>query len=426
VIARRVRSLASGGLAKDTSWALGAEALTVVVLTVSFTLLGRRLGPEGYGAFIGLYGLLGPAISINQSAVGLAIYEHIVGRKESSADVAASCLSSTLFIGLILSGAVVGLGSFLLPSLPISLLVLFALGEMIVTSVLMMSIAVVQSVRGFAAATRLRILSTTFRGIAIVVLAAFDQLTLQNLALGQIAAALIALFIVGRQVHRHVGRFLLLGPIRRDTMKTIGTYASGISASSVQTSGDKVVLNTAGHVADAGLYGAAYRIIMMAQIPVNALLHSTHLSFLERDGTDPVKLCVKYSKIAFVYAAVAVVGLLALAPVVPFVLGSDFDGTTSMIRWLTPIVLLSAITSFPANGLLTYDRNALRTKIVTANAAFAVMLYIVLIPPFSWRGAIAATVISEITMTITTWVALLLVRRQTRRHQTAAVDVVSV
>jgi O-antigen/teichoic acid export membrane protein len=209
-------------------------------------------------------------------------------------------------------------------------------------------------------------------------------------------------------------------------MKSIGTYASGISASSFQASGDKVVLNTAGHVADAGLYGAAYRIIMMAQIPVNALLHSTHLSFLERDGTDPVKLCVKYSKIAFAYAAVAVIGLMVLAPVVPFVLGSDFDGTTDMIRWLSPIVLLSAITSFPANGLLTYDRNALRTKIVTANAAFSVVLYVALIPPFSWRGAIAATVISEITMTVTTWTALLLVRRQTRRQHTSAADVVSV
>jgi O-antigen/teichoic acid export membrane protein len=426
MITRRIRSLATGGLAKDTSWALGAEALTVVVLTVSFALLGRRLGPQGYGAFVGLYGLLGPAISINQSAVGLAIYEHIVGRKESSSDVAASCLSSTLVIGLVLSGAVVGLGSLLLPSLPLSLLVLFALGEMIVTSVLMMSIAVVQSVRGFAAATRLRILSTTFRGIAIVVLAAFGQLTLRNLALGQVTAAFVALVIVAHQVRRHLGHLVLPGPIRWDTMKSIGTYASGISASSFQASGDKVVLNTAGHVADAGLYGAAYRIIMMAQIPVNALLHSTHLSFLERDGTDPVKLCVKYSKIAFAYAAVAVIGLMVLAPVVPFVLGSDFDGTTDMIRWLSPIVLLSAITSFPANGLLTYDRNALRTKIVTANAAFSVVLYVALIPPFSWRGAIAATVISEITMTVTTWTALLLVRRQTRRQRTSAADVVSV
>ena len=426
MILRRVRSLASGGLAKDTGWALGAEALTVVVLTVSFALLGRRLGPEGYGAFVGMYGLLGPAISINQSAVGLAIYEHIVGRKESSADVAASCLSSTLFIGVVLSGAIIGLGTVLLPSLPLSLLILFALGEMIVASVLMMSIAVVQSVRGFAAATRLRILSTTFRGIAIVVLAVFDQLTLRNLALGQMAAALVALVVVGRQVHRHLGRFVLPGPIRWDTMKTIGTYASGISASSVQMSGDKVVLNTAGHVADAGLYGAAYRIIMMAQIPVNALVHSTHLSFLERDGTDPVRLCVKYSKIAFAYAAVAVIGLLLVAPLVPFVLGSDFDGTTSMIRWLTPVVLLSAITSFPANGLLTYDRNALRTKIVTANAVFAVILYIVLIPPFSWRGAIAATVISEVTITVTTWAALLYVSRQTGREHNAAVEAVPV
>jgi O-antigen/teichoic acid export membrane protein len=281
--------------------------------------------------------------------------------------------------------------------------------------VLMMAIAIVQAVRGFIAATQLRILATSFRGVAIVTLAAFGELNLRNLALGQIAAAMLALIIVTAKVHRHVGHIILPGRIEWSTLKSIGTYSAGISATSVQIGGDKVALNSAGHVADAGLYGAAYRIIMLAQVPVNALSHSTHLSFLERGRGDPVRMCVRYSAIALAYAVVAVIGLLVLAPLVPLLLGSEFDGAASMIRWLTPIMLLGAVTPFPANGLLTYGRNPLRTKILAGNAAFSVVLYILLIPPLAWQGAVLASIISEATMTVTTWTALLLVRRQVRR-----------
>ncbi len=423
---RRFRSLGQKGLAKDTSWGFGSEATTMVVLTVSFTLLGRRLGPEGYGAFVGLYGLLGPAISINQSAVGLAIYERVIGRKDPAAQVGASCFSSTLVIGLVLSGIVVGLGTVLLPALPLHLIILFCLSELFITSILLMAISLAQSVRGFASASRLRILATSFRGFAIVVLAVFDQLTLRNLALGQMLAALVAFVIVGQLLRSELGGLLLPGRLDALTLRSIGTYASGISASSVQSSGDKVAMNTAGHVADAGLYGAAYRIIMLAQVPANALVHSTHMSFLDRDKNDPVALSFKYSMVALVYALVAALGLVMLAPLVPVLLGSEFEGTETIIRWLTPLLILAVLSPFPANGLLTYSRNGLRTIIQSASAAFAVALYVLLIPPFSWQGAVAASLIAELTVTVALWVALLLVRRQRRRADAAsAVPVIS-
>jgi O-antigen/teichoic acid export membrane protein len=411
----RIRQIRQSGLARETSWALAGELLTIVVLTLSFTLLGRRLGPEGYGAFVGLYGLLGPAISINQSAVGLTIYEHIVRRGESADRVGGSCLSSTLAIGVVLAGVVVGLGTILLPSLPIVILVLFALSELIVTSVLMLAIAVVQAVRSFTAATQLRILATTLRGVMIVVLALVDALTLRNLALGQAVTAALALVVVGTQLRRHHGRVIGFARIRWDTMKSIGTYSAGISATSVQLGGDKVVLNSARHVSDAGLYGAAYRLILLAQVPATALQHSTHLRFLDREVRDPLRLCVRYSALAAGYGLVATIAAWVLAPLLPVLLGSEFEGTTSVVRWLSPLIVLGAMSPFPANGLLTYGRNALRTKLAAANAVLALGLYVALIPPHSWRGAVAASIIAELVLVVTTWTALLLVRRQQQR-----------
>jgi len=163
-------------------------------------------------------------------------------------------------------------------------------------------------------------------------------------------------------------------------------------------------------VADAGLYGAAYRVIMLAQIPIRSLANSTHLSFLGSAPRDAVGLSLRYSLVAGAYGCLAAIGLAVLAPLLPLLLGAEFEEATSIVRWLAPVVVLAALTPFPSNGLLTYGRNGLRTMILVGNAVFAVALYVALIPPFSWRGAILATVIAETTMTAVAWMALLRVR----------------
>ena len=48
------------GLAKDTLWSLVQEAANVLSLLVSFSLLGRHLGIEGYGHYASLYAIVSP------------------------------------------------------------------------------------------------------------------------------------------------------------------------------------------------------------------------------------------------------------------------------------------------------------------------------------------------------------------------------
>lgn len=422
---RRALQMARGTTARDTGWAFMGEAMGVIGMTVSFTLLGRRLGPEGYGAFVGMYGLLGPAISFNQGAIGLTIYEHIVGRGESGRDVAATSLSSTFLIGGILSVVVIVLGSLWLPTLPLDVIAIFAIGELIVVASLMMAVAVVQATRSFASASRFRILTMALRTAMIVALAVADVLTLRNLAIGQIAVALTTFVLVVRILREETGAVLRPGPFKGSIFRTIFTYSVGIAGTSVQSSADSVTLNATGHVADAGLYGAAMRIIGFAQVPINALSNSTHLSFLDREANhDPVVLSKRYSLVAGAYGLAAAVGLLTFAQLVPVLLGSEFDGTTTMLRWLAPVAFLRSITIFPANGLLGLHRNPLRTGILVANAVWTVGLFLALIPSHSWKGAVIATVISEVTLLVTTWTALLWARGRERAAEARSAEVV--
>jgi O-antigen/teichoic acid export membrane protein len=58
------------------------------------------------------------------------------------------------------------------------------------------------------------------------------------------------------------------------------------------------------------------------------------------------------------------------------------------------------------NGLLALGHNPLRSRILVFNALFSISLYLLLIPTYSWRGAIIGTIISEVVAIALAWVFL--------------------
>jgi O-antigen/teichoic acid export membrane protein len=64
------------------------------------------------------------------------------------------------------------------------------------------------------------------------------------------------------------------------------------------------------------------------------------------------------------------------------------------------------------NGLLGLSRNRVRATILLSNAVLSLVLYVALIPTFSWRGAVAATLIVESTLFVSAWVALAACQRR--------------
>ena len=63
----RLRHLRADGMARDTVWATGLEGLSLSVTLLSFSLLGKELGPEGFGAYASMYaiiGILGASVNV--------------------------------------------------------------------------------------------------------------------------------------------------------------------------------------------------------------------------------------------------------------------------------------------------------------------------------------------------------------------------
>ncbi len=412
-----------GTLATETAWSLVHEGLALVTMVTSFLLLARHLGTSGYGSYVGLYGLLAPFTAFTLSGVSMTVLEHTVREREEPGDVVRSCSSVAVLLGAVLSAVVVGLASLLIGGIDLPTMTLLVSAELIVNSSTLAMTASIQARHGFVAAVRVRIVGLFVRLVGLIALALAGEMTLTHFAVVYFASfATYALWVVyiARNRGHHGRRF---GSVERRHLRSTFLYGFGISAVNVQNDGDKVALNAFNHVHDAGVYGAAYRVVQMGLLPITALVSATHVSFLSVDeaANDQYSRAKRLAALSLGYAVVFAGAMVIAAPMLPRILGDGFAEASRIMPWLVPLVVLRGPGTFAMNGLLGLGRNRLRTTILVSNSVLSVILYVTLIPRFAWRGAAVGTVISELVMFCAGWIAL--ARCQARDDRTRAVTV---
>lgn len=408
-----IRGALRSNAAAETAWALAHEGLSLVTMLAAFLLLARHLGTAGYGAYVGLYSLLAPFTAFTLSGVNLTVLEHLVREREDPVEVIASCTGVAVILGVLLTVVVLVLDAILLDGITLATSALLVSAELIVNSSNYALIGSIQAEHGFITATKVRIAGLCVRLVGLVALAATGNISLGNVAVVYFLSFLAFTACVALYVRRRGHRGALVGRPRRRHLTSTFLYGVGISAVNVQNDGDKVALNSYDLKEEAGFYGAAYRVVQLGLLPITALANATHMSFLHIDehSNDQVGRARKLAAVSLLYAAVFGVCLLAVAPVLPFVLGDDFEDSVAVVRWLVVLVVLRGPGTFAMNGLLGLGRNRLRSIILVVSAGWSVLLYTILIPRHGWRGAATATIIAEATMLAAGWAALVWAQR---------------
>jgi O-antigen/teichoic acid export membrane protein len=186
----------------------------------------------------------------------------------------------------------------------------------------------------------------------------------------------------------------------------------------LQNDSDKAFLNGHGFVIDAGFYSAAYRIVQMGLLPVVALTGSTHRRFLEDDADVPgthIRRAVRFALPAISYSVLVAAVLWCLAPYLHFLLGDDFGPSVGMLRWLVLFLPLRASWTVALNALLGLDRPGLRTVVLIISAVISITLYAILVPLYSWKGAVIGTIASELLLAALCWMMVVTVQRSRDR-----------
>jgi O-antigen/teichoic acid export membrane protein len=182
------------------------------------------------------------------------------------------------------------------------------------------------------------------------------------------------------------------------------------SARSIYDDIDKAMLARFDTLGVTGIYGAAYRIIDVAFLPIRSLVFAAYPRFFAR-GAAGVRSAAAFARglvpAAAAYGLVAGAGLVALAPLVPLVLGHSYAGVASAIRWLAVLPLLRAMHYFAADALTGAGHQELRTAAQIGVALLNVALNLVLIPTYSWLGAAWASIASDGVLAVSLWVILI-------------------
>jgi O-antigen/teichoic acid export membrane protein len=194
-------------------------------------------------------------------------------------------------------------------------------------------------------------------------------------------------------------------------------FSIGSASKTVYGDIDKTMLAQMVNPGVAGTYTAAYRVVSMGYTPVLALLYASNTRFFRAgvEGAEGVwRVAQRAWPYLLVYCTCLGAVLVAVAPLVPMILGDDFESSVETLRWLAPLPLLTATHSLFGDALMGMGRQALRSAFQVGTAGLNVLLNLWLIPLHSWRGAVVATLVCEGLLALSLLVLLLHLRRVKR------------
>lgn len=389
----------------DGASGLVLEVCQLVGTFVFFALVGRGLGPTDYGSFAAMYSLIGVSLALAHIGPGLAFLQSAMG---SSAQAVSSHFLSIYAAFIAISVAIVlATSQFLLPRLSIWTVVLFMIAELFGTTLVQIARTLRLIVNGFRATVVLQLSLVVVKTAVVIALYFTDSLTLRSYGIAYSICCVVIGAIAFWKVTAALNVPRRLGRLRREHVSTTLTMSSTLLVFNLHNDGDKLTMSANGLGADLGLYAAAYRMVLLAVIPINALVASSHRTFVDPRVGNQVRRAAKYTMATTAYTTVAALGLIVAAPVVlPLVVGDGFSGAITMTRWLAPLMIVRGFTHFPLNALMGLGHALARLWCIVASAVVAMVLYITLVPSMSWKGAVIGSYFGDAVLAVAGWLML--------------------
>ncbi len=406
-----------GALARNTLWMTFGQGVRILVQFAYFILIARILHSDGYGAFSGVVALVGVLVPFAGWGSGSLLIKNVARTPQTfpvywgrALVITAVSAAALLLIALLL-------GWWILPkSVPLTIVLWVAISDLFFARVLEVSGQSFQAFQKLSKTALLWILLAAARLGSVVVLihvrTASDLLTWSLLYLcGTAIVSLLGFFWVWAELGRPQWEF---SGWRLEFSEGF-FFAMGNSAQRIYMDSDKTLLTRFSTLESAGIYSAAARVVDVTFVPVSALLASAYARFFVHGGQGirgSVSLARRLMPVAVIYAVFAGGLIYACAPLLPWLLGVGYAETAKAARWLAIIPLLMTLHRFAAVSLSGAGKQALLAGGDFCVAIFNVVVNILLIPLFSWRGAAAAIIVSEVLLIITLWSVILILSRR--------------
>jgi O-antigen/teichoic acid export membrane protein len=395
-------------LLKDTLWIASGQVLRVGFQGVYFVLVARALGASEYGSYVGVLAIVAIAAPFASLGSGNLLIKHVARDPQSFPRHWGKALVTTFVSGTLLLGLVSAAGRVWLPaSIPLRLVLAVGAADLLFVRLVDLSAMAYQAHQRLSRTALLQLLLSPLRLLGATALIVFTTApTAVALGVVYLVSAMVSAALAVALVGRELGRPEV--PVRHlfTEVREGAYFATTLSAQSINNDIDKAMLARLATLEATGVYGAAYRLVDIAFLPVTSLLVVTYPQFFQH-GTRGVRATARYSRpllsLGVVYGLLAAAMLYLVAPALSFLLGSEYRQGVVAVRWLAVLPLLKAIHYFGANALTGAGYQGVRTIILVCIAATNVLLNLWLIPLHSWRGAAIATIVSDGLLGLVIW-----------------------
>jgi O-antigen/teichoic acid export membrane protein len=408
-----IKRIRQSKLARNTGWMLLAQGGRLLLQGIYFIILARVLGAQGYGVLAGTLALISIISPFAGWGSGNLIVQHTSREPESFSVYWGNSILTITVSGTVLTLLVLLLGHFLLPGVPLQLLIGLSLAELFFGRLLDTAGQAFQAFEQLQITSYLNMLLSGARFTAVLLFLAVSRShTPQGWAgwylLSSLVPALVGLYLV----YRYLGRPRVKVNLVRGNLLEGFYFALSIAAADIYNDIDKTMLARMSTFTATGIYAAAYRIIGIAYVPVTAMLSACYARFFQ-SGSKGIKGSLEFARgvlpVAAGYGLLATLALLLCAPLVPLILGADYANAVAAIRWLALIPFLRSLHSFAADTLTGAGYQKVRSLIHISAAVFNILLNLWLIPAYSWLGAAWASLVTDGVLVIAMWLTIAVV-----------------
>lgn len=394
-----------------------------------FVLIARALGPQGYGAFVGVVALVGILAPFSTWGAGQLLVQHVARHPERFRAQWGKALVITLVSGLFFLAAVVLLWRQFLPgSMPAALVVSVAVSDLLFARLVDLSSQAYQAVERLGRTAKIQVLVSLLKFLAAFfwVMSGAPAGATQWGVLYLVATALAG---IGGVIWAslELGRPDFHGAWSDWEIREGWHFSLGLSAQTIYNDIDKTLLARLSTLEATGIYGAAYRLIDVAFVPVRSLLSASYARFFQagqKGISGSLALARKLLPIGAGYSLLATLCILLGAGLAPMLLGREYASTTDALRLLAPLPLLKAFHYFAADSITGAGYQRWRTIAQVSIAILNVLLCFWLIPAYSWQGAAWASLASDGLLAVGLWglVAILVAAERDRARSAESVQ----
>jgi O-antigen/teichoic acid export membrane protein len=395
-------------LLRNTLWMAGGFGVRALFQFLYFVLLARALGPTEYGAFVGVLALVIFLSPFASWGSGNLLIKHVARDPSRFSERWGAALATTLLSGgllvllaVLITGLVFGWETALRLALPI------ALGEMLGTRLSDVASQAFQAVQRMQGTTAIWAGMALARLVGVLVLMALPGKASAFLwawvyAVSGVGFGLLSVLWVNAALGRPR---LSLRPMRGEWREGF-YFAVSLSSQGAYNDMDKALLLRMVSDTVAGIYGAAYRLIDAAFIPVRALLYASYPRFFQEGGKGLASASLFARRLllpALIMASGTTLALVALGPWLPRLLGKGFRASFEVLVWLLPVHFFRVLHYFPADALTGSGYQSLRTSVQLGVAGLNLLLNLWLIPLWGWKGAAVASWVSDGLLAVVLW-----------------------